>query len=306
MVFIYGVLKVCGSKDVPAYDGTAFAKSGVVFVSINYRLGVEGFLPIDDQATNLGLREQISALEWVQDNIAAFGGDPGNITVFGESARASSIAVLLAAPAARGLFHRAILQSGNAEMRVPLAAGRGFALALSRIARVTPDLVGFRDLSPWAWLDAVEAVQAGQGDIGIRDRDGRDPAYGMTKFMPVYGDDVLPLAPAEALARGAAIEIDVLIGTDVDEMALVYEPSGFAASLEPADAAALLIGLDPGAEEAVAAQRLVSAGADAGKFFERAVTDLMWRAPAMRLAATRRGRTHLYVLTGAQQFSMDV
>jgi para-nitrobenzyl esterase len=95
------------------YDGGRFARDGVVCVTINYRVGAEGFLYLGDGVANLGLLDQIAALKWVQENIAAFGGDPGNVTIFGESAGGMSVATLLAMPRARGLFRRAIIQSGN-------------------------------------------------------------------------------------------------------------------------------------------------------------------------------------------------
>ena len=104
LVWIHGGSFANGSNSVAAYDGSAFARSGVVCVTINYRLAAEGFLFLDDGLANLGLRDQVAALEWVRDNIAAFGGDPGNVTVAGESAGAMSVATLLAMPSAAGLF----------------------------------------------------------------------------------------------------------------------------------------------------------------------------------------------------------
>jgi para-nitrobenzyl esterase len=96
------------------YDGSRFARDGVVCVTINYRVGAEGFLYLDDGVANLGLLDQIAALEWVHENIAVFGGDPGKVTIFGESAGAMSVATLLSMPRAKGLFHRAIVESGTA------------------------------------------------------------------------------------------------------------------------------------------------------------------------------------------------
>ena len=98
MVFIHGGGYVIGSKDAPVQDGTEFARSGVVCVAINYRLGIDGFLPIPGIPTNLGLRDMIAALEWVRDNIEVFGGDPANVTVFGESAGAMAIANFVTSP----------------------------------------------------------------------------------------------------------------------------------------------------------------------------------------------------------------
>ena len=119
MVWIYGGAFSMGSSAMPGYAGHALVRSGdVVYVSFNYRLGALGFVDVSRYATperpldsNLGIRDQVAALEWVRDNVAAFGGDPDNVTVFGESAGGISVTTLLAVPAARGLFHRAIAQS---------------------------------------------------------------------------------------------------------------------------------------------------------------------------------------------------
>lgn len=113
MVWIHGGAFARGAHSIPTYDGSAFARDGVVLIGINYRLGVPGFAVLDGAPTNLGLRDQIAALEWVRDNVAVFGGNPEDVTVFGESSGGISVATLMASPAAGGLFHRAIVQSGS-------------------------------------------------------------------------------------------------------------------------------------------------------------------------------------------------
>jgi para-nitrobenzyl esterase len=114
MVWIQGGMFEIGGRG--AYDGSHFARNGVVCVVINWRVGADGFLYLGggDRDANLGLLDQVAALQWVAENIAAFGGDPGNVTVFGESAGAMSIGILLSMPQAEGLFGRAIAQSGAA------------------------------------------------------------------------------------------------------------------------------------------------------------------------------------------------
>jgi para-nitrobenzyl esterase len=114
MVWIHGGALTRGSGSVPTYDGTNFARHGVVLVSINYRLGILGYFAHAElsHAANFGVLDQIAALQWVHKNIAAFGGDPGNVTIFGESAGSWSVNLLVATPLARGLFHRAIGESG--------------------------------------------------------------------------------------------------------------------------------------------------------------------------------------------------
>jgi para-nitrobenzyl esterase len=128
MVWLHGGAFANGSGAVPGYDGTAFARDGVALVTLNYRLGAEGFLYLDDEETvpNLGLLDQVAALGWVRDNIAAFGGNPDRVTVFGQSAGAMSIGALPAMPSAAGLFHRAIQPraSGGARHSHALRVGR--------------------------------------------------------------------------------------------------------------------------------------------------------------------------------------
>src|SRR5262249_19245454 len=118
MVWIHGGAFTGGSGSTPIYDGTSFARDGVVYVSINYRLHALGFLYLDELfpgaagTGTLGILDQVRALEWVRDNIAVFGGDPNNVTIFGESAGGMSVGTLMGTPSANGLFQRAIAQSG--------------------------------------------------------------------------------------------------------------------------------------------------------------------------------------------------
>ncbi|MCG7528095.1 carboxylesterase family protein, partial [Streptomyces sp. OfavH-34-F] len=124
LVWVHGGNLLHGSSALALYDGTAFARDGVVCVSVNYRLGVEGFAVLPDAPANRGLLDQLAALGWVRDNIAAFGGDPDRVTLCGESAGAIGVGALLTAPRARGLFRRAVLQSG-VPSALPVAEARG-------------------------------------------------------------------------------------------------------------------------------------------------------------------------------------
>src|SRR5215469_9361156 len=124
MVWIHGGAFANGNSAVRTYDGQAFARDGVVLVTINYRLGIDGFALLPDAPPNRGLLDQVAALEWVRDNIAAFGGDPGNVTIFGESAGGMSVTTLLGMPRARGLFSRVIAQSGAAQVGADPADAR--------------------------------------------------------------------------------------------------------------------------------------------------------------------------------------
>ncbi len=120
-----------GTGASPWYDGSHFARDSVVCVTINYRVGAEGFLYLEDAGPNRGLLDQIAALQWVQDHIKSFGGNPDNVTIFGESAGAMSVATLLSMPASRGLFRRAIAQSGAAHNVSSAASARRVAQHLA-------------------------------------------------------------------------------------------------------------------------------------------------------------------------------
>src|ERR1700735_2525067 len=192
MVWIHGGAFSNGNSAVPIYDGHAFARDGVVLVSINYRLGVDGFALLPDAPANRGLLDQIAALEWVRDNAQAFGGDPANVTVFGESAGAMSIADLVASPLAEGLFRRAIVQSGHGELVRSQGAARRLTALIARRLRVAPDADRLRSRTIEEGVAAVEWAARPTTRVDLRERDGRDKTYGLSKFIPVVGDEVLP------------------------------------------------------------------------------------------------------------------
>ena len=174
MVFVHGGGFVVGSKDAPVHDGAAFARSGAVCVAINYRLGIDGFLPVPGAPTNLGLRDILFALGWVQQNIAGFGGDPRNVTVFGESAGAMAIADLVTSPLAKGLFCRAIIQSGHGAMVRDIEVAQRLVKKLAGLLGVSPDAEGFRGVSNRAAMDAIEKI-AKPGAVDLRDAAGFEP-----------------------------------------------------------------------------------------------------------------------------------
>lgn len=294
MVWIHGGGFVVGSKDAPVHDGRSFARDGLVCVAINYRLGVEGFLPIPGVPTNLGLRDMIAALKWVRANAAAFGGDPDNITVFGESAGAMAIADLITSPLAPGLFRRAIIQSGHAAMTRDIAVMQRLVKKLARLLRISPDKAGFASIAPGDTLDAIDRVSRPTARIDLRDAKGHEPVFGISRFVPVHGDDVLPLQPLEALKRGAGAEIDVLIGTNAEEMNLYLVPTGIRGRIGRLLATFVLSRSQPGARRLLKAYGLGRKGIRPGHALASAMTDLVFRWPARRFAEEHRGRTHVY------------
>lgn len=221
MVWVHGGGFTGGSGGMPLYSGSRLAARGdVVVVTINYRLGILGFLAHPDltdeetgAAGNWGLLDQVAALRWVQDNIEAFGGDPAAVTVFGESAGSMSVADLLALPAAEGLFHRAICQSGPPRA---LDMARAEAAASKLLAEVGLGRPGdLRELPLDRLLEAQGSMVSG-------------PGGGMLRLAPVVDGGALPRPPDEALADGASAGVPLVIGSNRDEWKLFIagDPAG--------------------------------------------------------------------------------
>ena len=194
------------------YDGTKLATSGrLMVVTVNYRLGALGYLssPVLGEG-NYGLMDQAAALRWVRRNAPSFGGDAGNVTLAGQSAGARSVCALLAAPSARGLFHRAITQSGACENRVPtLAEARAVGAQATELLGCTtaPDVAACLRERP---TSNVLAVLSGQPPI--HGRSGDRP------WGPTAGTSVLPRQPGDAVKNGTAARVPLLIGGTADEM----------------------------------------------------------------------------------------
>ena len=157
-VYLHGGSWRGGNGSLPMYDGRAFARDGVVLVSINYRLGAEGFLYFDGGHRNLGYSDQIEALRWVQRNIGAFGGDPERVTIFGQSAGGASVAHLVAMPETAGLFSGAISQSGPTHITATTEQALELATALADHAGVAPDREGFASVAPLQLLASLDHV----------------------------------------------------------------------------------------------------------------------------------------------------
>lgn len=215
LVWIHGGAFILGSSSSELYDGGPLCERGdAVVVTINYRLGALGYLYLGahggDQigaSSNLGQRDQLAALKWVQANIEAFGGDPENVTIFGESAGSMAVCTLLVMPAARGLFQRAIAQSGaSLDLLEPAAAATMTGQFLDALGIPAHDLARLRD------VDASQLVAA-QIVPEMRQRGG-------VGYAPVIDPATLPLQPREAIARGASAEVPLVIGTNRDEMNL--------------------------------------------------------------------------------------
>ncbi len=291
MVWIHGGAFVNGSSSLPTYDGSAFARDGVVLVGVNYRLGAEGFLHLPDTVPNRGLLDQVAALRWVQDNIAAFGGDPGTVTVFGESAGAMSVGALLAMPAARGLFRRAILQSGAGQHALTAATASRVAGYLGEQLGVAPTAEALAELAPELFVRAQRALSAESARTPDPARWGEITANAMV-FEPVVDGEVLPALPLAAIAAGAGADVDVLIGSNRDEHRLFLVPPGITETATDPMLAAVAgaYRLPAGALDAY---RAVRPGASAGMVLADVMSDWFFRIPAIRLAEAH-GRARVY------------
>ncbi|MBD0424486.1 carboxylesterase/lipase family protein [Streptomyces sp. TRM S81-3] len=215
MVFVHGGGFVAGSTRSALYDGSAFARDGVVLVTLNYRLGIVGFLDLPGAPANRGLLDVEAALRWVRENIAAFGGDPDNVTLFGQSAGATVVGGVLATPEAAGLFHRAIVQSGS-------GLGAFTTEQAARVTRAAADVLGVEPhADAFAELPDERLVEAASRLAGIDLRTGthRDPLIGLSPFSLV-----LDTQPAESVAAGLSTGIDLLIGTNAEEGNLYLVP----------------------------------------------------------------------------------
>lgn len=213
LFFIHGGGNAVGSAVDPLYDGADLAAEGVVVVTANYRLGALGFLLQDGVPTNLAVRDQLAALSWVSRNISAFGGDPNNVTVFGESAGAVNTCTLLGVPAAQGLLHRAIVQSGACIQRSATTYREqmgGFvdSVGCSGSADVVACL---RALDP---ATIVRAEPTGFPNIA-----GLSVAWG-----PHVDGDLLPASTLDQMERGESQRVPWIIGSNSDETAASVMP----------------------------------------------------------------------------------
>ncbi|GAA3148094.1 carboxylesterase family protein [Planomonospora alba] len=277
MVWIHGGMWKAGSAAMPQYDGAALARSGVVVVTADYRVGFEGFGHLPGVPDNRGLLDQLAALEWVHGDIAAFGGDPGNVTVFGQSAGAASAVLLLAAPAARGLLRRVIAQSVPAGYRSTAEAERVTG-ALAAAAGVPATWEGFAALPPEAIL-AVQDAPTGAGAGG-------------GAFGPVVDGELVTGPPWEALRAGAGRDADLVCGFTHEEYRGIA-PAGPPPGAGP-EAAAAALGLGG---QAAAAYRRAHPGASDADLFTAVMSDALVRMPTTWTAeahAAAGGRTWLY------------
>ncbi|HEX6349687.1 MAG TPA: carboxylesterase/lipase family protein [Candidatus Dormibacteraeota bacterium] len=295
LVWIHGGAFANGSGAVPTYDGTRFARDGVVAVTINYRLGVDGFLFLDDGISNLGLLDQIAALEWVRDNIAAFGGDAGKVTIAGESAGAMSVTTLMAMPRARGLFKRVIAESGAGHHALTSATA-------AKVGRYLAEKVGVPATREAIAAAPVEKVYEAQVALSAEAFMEPNPAkwgevaLNLMPFEPVIDGDTLPKLPIDLIREGAGRDLDLLVGTNRDEENLFLVPNGMIGAIDENLLGMVALGYQMPAD-ALGEYRRNRPGASPGELMSAVATDWFFRIPALRLAevqAAGTGANHVY------------
>lgn len=284
MVWIYGGAYTFGTSGLPEYDGSMLARDGVVVVTLNYRVGLEGFGYVEGLPVNRGLLDQVAALEWVRDNIGAFGGDAGRVTIFGQSAGGGSVAALLAMPRAAGLFCRAVAQSVQGTFFTPALAA-DVARACAAELGLEPAELPAAD--PWLLPLAVDAVTEGVQEYAARW--GR-AAHAPVLLAPVVDGEVLPTTPWQGLTG----EVALMAGHTRDEQRLLSALTGQLGQVTPSQAArtADIFGPDPA--------RYRAGFADPEELYEVVRSDWMFRMPSLKLAEAQLeagGNAHLYELT---------
>ena len=290
MVWIHGGGFTIGSGSQEIYDGATLARRGdAVVVTINYRLGPMGFLRLIDitngripSTGNEGILDQIAALEWVRDNIAEFGGDPDNVTIFGESAGGMSVGTLLAAPAARGLFHKAIPQSGSCNTASPVQRANHVAEHVLKTLGASPaHPEQLHALSPEALLKGT-----------LLPNGMPNPELGMG-YQPVVDGAVLPNAAIDLVAEGSTAGVAIMVGSTAEEWKLFASMDARIADLDRKGLGAR-IGrrLAPEAADAlIAAYEKARTGrgepTTPAELFSAIESDRVFRIPGIRLAETK-------------------
>ncbi|HYK63408.1 MAG TPA: carboxylesterase/lipase family protein [Patescibacteria group bacterium] len=303
MVWIHGGAFTIGSGSQALYDGSVLARRGdVVVVTVNYRLGPLGFLRLADVTGGKipstgaeGILDQVAALEWVRDNIAEFGGDPDNVTIFGESAGGMSVGTLLATPAARGLFHKAIPQSGASHIGQPTArATRVADRVLAKLKVQAGDTAAIRALTPAQLLTGT-----------LLDSGMPDPELAMA-YQPCIDGTHVPRAAIEMVADGSASGVAVMVGTTLDEWKLFAVMDPGLHSLDRAGLGARISRrLEAGAADALVdsyekARAARGESVKASDLFTAIETDRIFRMPGIRLAQVQRrhdSRVYSYLFT---------
>jgi len=288
LVWIHGGGFFGGCNASPWYRGGPFARDGVILVSINYRLGAEGFIEVPGAPANRAVRDWVRALEWVQENIAAFGGDPGKVTIAGQSAGGSACATLLGVPAARGLFRSAVCMSGGAALRQTADGVSAVAAQMARhLGLADLNQAALEELPAEIILVAQEAVTAANTGAMDSHRDG-EALIGLLSggirlpWAPWTDGEVVTEEPLQAAASPQHSSISLLAGATANEFNMAWMTADWITADMVAEGLA-----KAGVPAPLAASYLDRAGQQPCRAVGQAVTDRTFRVPAQHLAAAK-------------------
>lgn len=284
LVYIHGGGFTAGSPASPWYDGAAFARDGIVTVTISYRLGFDGFGWIADAPTNRAVRDWLLALEWVRDNIASFGGDPGRVTIAGQSAGASAVLTLLAMPAARGLFHAAYAMSAP-DAAVPLDRAEHLGRRLAELGGVEPTRAGLSTLDEARIRELQDRAAVTEGAAAV-EAAVELLADGLA-WAPVVDGELLPEPPVEALRRGASADVPLVIGALDDEFSMLLDEEARRLRWMPPSLVLARLRIPRGRRRAWLAANRALRGRGTARLVGRFITDSVFRSTVPRVAAAR-------------------
>lgn len=298
MVWVPGGGSIRCDQNDERFDGTAFAEDGLVLVTLAYRVNIDGFLKVEGGDSNLGIRDIIAGLKWVKENIAAFGGDPDNITAFGQSAGGTHLVDVIASPAARGLLKGAIIQSPSA-----IAQWKSTEQA-DRAAELVANALGAKPTResllavPYEKLPAFGPLA---GKLGA-DLEWAQFTDGNTSLFKGWIDgDVMPERPVDAIAKGACAGFSVIAGSTASEWRYYIVPNGRISSITRKDVDALLTGAKRSLD-CFDAYRRAGLGKTEGDIFAQIQSDIIFRMPCVKLIESlAKGGAHVWAYNFAWQ-----
>jgi para-nitrobenzyl esterase len=289
MVFIHGGAFIEGSARNSWCDGGMLARRGnVVVVTLQYRIGALGFLELSQiggekfaSSGNLGILDQLAVLQWIKKNIAAFGGDPGNVTLFGESAGATSVAILMTMPGARGLFHKVILES-NSGTRIGHDLVHATAMA--------------REFMKVAGVESVEQLRSLDWRA-VRDAERRffESAFGDSTFGPTWDGVVIAEPPMKTILSGGAARVPVLLGTNLDEVRYWTEIEELPLQTKPESKLREQVGAFAGPASQGIVDTYLHLNDNYGDAVVQLLTDALWRMAAIRTAEALNEHQPVYM-----------
>ena len=283
LVYIHGGGYMAGSPASPWYDGRAFNRDGIVTVSISYRLGFDGFGHIQGAPSNRGVRDWIAALEWVQENIEAFGGDPDRVTIAGQSAGGGAVLTLLGMPGAQHLFHAVWALSGALG---DIAPERAWALSarLAELAGVPPTREGFASVTEERLLELQEKASAADGDpmAGIRALLDEGLPWG-----PLIDGDLIPRPTLTSLGRGIGADKPLVLGATDDEFTMITDGAKGKLRFVPPSLVLRKLGLGRTDRKAYLAANSESRSKGTAAILGRFMTDKLFRTAVVRIADIR-------------------